>query len=611
MVIFKLSYNTIILNASLKEKATSLWNRSFPLVAPRGIIYDTNNNPLVYNEPVLSLYACPKQIVNKKKTSEILSNLLSCSKEKILAKINKNVSIISIHPEGKKLSYELALKIQKENMEGIFLVQDYKREYPYSPYLSNLLGFVGIDNLGLAGLENYYDNYLLGINGTLDYMMDGKGGLFSNKYYTINSPKSGLSLKLTLNLEIQNVIEREINNARINYNPSEISCLAMDPRNGEILAIACYPNYDNNNYSSFEESTYNRLLPVYNSFEPGSTFKAISFAAAIEEKLIDIDHDYYYDKGYEIVSGRRIKSWKKGGHGLQTYLEVLQNSSNPGFVQISRLLGGQRLYSYVEKFGFLEKTGVDIQGENKGVFFKKDDFKELECATTSFGQGISCTAIQLVSAFSSIINGGILYTPHILKEVITPFNETVYQVSPSYKRRTISEETSSTMRRALECVVAKGSGRKAFIEGYRIGGKTGTAQIAEGGAYKDGQYILSFIVGAPMSSPRIVLYFSMKEAHNCIQYGGTTIGPIIKNIMNDVLPILNVKKDYSGEEKIYTWMDEKYIQVPNFIGCNKKDVKSSSFSFSFLGSGEKVIDQLPRVGERIQEGSTIMIQLGN
>ena len=610
-ICFKLSYNTIFLYNTLKTSAEDLWNRSFPIKAERGKILDVNNNILVDNEPTISIYAVPNQIKDKERTSKILSSYIDMKEEDIYSRISKRASSVTFHPNGKKISYEESNKISKENLDGIFLIQDTLRKYPYNEYMASLLGFVGIDNIGFAGLESYYNSYLQGKDGTLSYMMDAKGGLFSNKYYTLVSPSSGLNLKLTLDINIQNILERELNNAYLGYSASEVMGIVMNPNNGEILAIGNRPTYNNNNYQDYSQEIYNRLLPVYNSFEPGSTFKAMTFAAALNENLIDMHKDTYYDKGYEIVSGQRIKSWKKGGHGLQTYLEVLQNSSNPGFVSLSRKLGNERMYQYVKDFGFLEKTGVDIQGENKGIFFSKDNFHELECATTSFGQGISVTAIQLVSAFSSVINGGYLYTPKIAKSLISSNNETIYEFKPILKRQVISNDTSEKMRYALECVVAKGSGRKAFVDGYRIGGKTGTAQIAENGVYKDGAYILSFIAGAPMNNPQVVVYFSIKEPHNCIQYGGTTVGPIIQRIMSEILDYYDIEKDYENEiNKTLTWMDEKTTIVPNYIGQEKKKIKNNLLKFSYYGEGNIVIDQIPKVGTIVPEGSTIMIQLG-
>lgn len=610
-IIYKLSFNTIFLYEKLNNSAEEMWNRSFPLSGERGKILDANNNILTDNEPTLSVYAIPSQIENKEECALLLSKYISMDYDKIYSLLNRKASSVTFHPEGKKLSYEVANQIKKLNLKGIYLVQDNLRVYPYKENMASLLGFVGIDNIGFSGLECYYDNYLRGTNGYLSYQMDAKGGLFENKFYSITSPSSGLNLKLTIDLNIQNILEREMTNAFIEYEAKEVIGIVMDPNNGRILAIGNRPTYDNNNYQEYPQEIYNRLLPVYSSFEPGSTFKAISFASAINENLIDIDNDYYYDKGYEIVSGRTIKSWKKGGHGLQTYLEVLQNSSNPGFVNISRKLGVEKMYEYVKNFGFLEKTNIDIQGENKGVFFSKENFKELECATTSFGQGISVTPIQLVTAFSCCINGGYLYTPHVGDSFITSNNETVYKIPDQVKRRVISNETSLTMRRALECVVSKGSGRKAYVDGLRIGGKTGTAQISENGVYKDGRYILSFIAGAPMNDPKVVVYFALREPVNCIQYGGTTVGPIIRRIMSDIFSYMNIKKDYQGEERTYTWMDEKTYPVENYIGKHKSELKSKYYSFLFNSDGEYVIDQVPRVGEMIKEGGKVMIQLGD
>ena len=435
--------------------------------------------------------------------------------------------------------------------------------------------------------------------------------MFGSTKKEIIAPSDGMNLILTLNMDLQNILYRELYNSYVQYNPEEIFGLIMNPKEGSILAICNLPTYDNNDYQSFDPSLYNHLLPLYNSYEPGSTFKSITFAAGLNENLFDMYNDTYYDKGYEIVEGRTIKPWKKGGHGLQTFLEVLQNSSNPGFVEIGRRLGKEKLYDYVKNFGFLEKTGVDIQGENKGIFFSYDNFNLLEQATTSFGQGISVTCLQLVRAFCAVINGGYLYTPYIVKKIINPLNnETVYQRNNVPLRQVISNETSSKMRTALECVVAKGTGRKAYVDGYRVGGKTGTSQIAENGHYVDGQYLLSFIGGAPMNDPEIVAYIAIKKPHNCIQYGGTTVGPILGRVIENSLQILQVEKNYEGIEREYTWMDEKMYPVENYIGKTKKEVKSKYHTFVYKGDGDIVIDQLPRVGEMVKEGGVIMLQLG-
>lgn len=607
----KLIYTNVFYRSFIADKAQDLWERSFPLAAKRGVIYDRNGKPLVTNDPALSVALIPNQVKDKEMTAARLAEVLNVDVTRVFQKINKKASLLLLHPEGKKLSYDDAMKIKDQNLPGVYLVQDYRRIYPYETRLASLLGFVGIDNTGLAGVESYYDTILAGKNGSLNYVTDAKGGAFDDIASRVEAPVAGFNLKLSIDLRIQEILENAMDNAVIKYNPKAIYALAMEPSSGRILGIGNRPTYDNNNYQDFDQSVYNRVLPVFSSYEPGSTFKAMTFAAAVNEGAIDIEKDTYYDRGYEIVAGTTIKSWKKGGHGLQTFLEVLQNSSNPGFVEISRRLGKDKLYQYINDFGFGQKTGVDIAGENKGIMFSYDNYGPLEVATSAFGQGLAVTPIQLVSAFNAVINGGHLYKPHVAEAVVnSSTGEEIYSYPTSLVRDVISEESSKTMRYALESVVAKGSGRKAYLDGYRVGGKTGTAQIAENGVYLDGTYILSFLAGAPMSDPKITVYFAMEKPVNCVQYGGTTVGPIIQEILEQALPVLGVKKDYSGVEREYTWMDTKTYEVPNFVGKSRKEVKSQYFKFSFTGEGDRVIDQLPKVGTRIEEGQTIWIMLG-
>ena len=609
----KLGYLQIYRNNVFLGSASSMWQRSFPLLASRGYIYDSTGVVLATNLPTFSLAFMPYQIKDKEEVANKISPLIGVDKDYLYNKINQRISIVRLNGKGRNISDTLAKKISLLNLEGVYLLQDSKRYYPYGTLLSNVLGFSGVDNQGLAGVEAYYNEYLQGVNGSLNYYMDAKGGLFSNLKSNIISPSSGLSISLTIDYNIQSILERELNNAYLKYSPNSIMGIVMNPNSGEVLAMSNYPNYDPNNYQNYDSSLYNFNLPVWKSYEPGSTFKVFSFAAALNENLINMYKDTYYDKGYEIVAGARIKSWKKGGHGLQTYLEVLQNSSNPGFVNIARKLGKDNLFNYINSFGFGMKTGIDISGETSGIMFKYDSYNELEQATSAFGQGVSVSMIQMARAYSSLINGGYLMTPYILKDIrTTSTGEVVYESTPKMVRQVISEKTSDLMKDALEHVVALGSGRTACIDGYRVGGKTGTAQIAnpETGAYYEGEYNLSMIASAPMDDPQVVVYVVMERPHSAIQYGGTIVGPIIRNILEDVLPYMNVNKRGGGVDKKYTWMDTKTYIVENYIGKSKKEVKSQYFEFEFVGEGDKVIDQLPRVGEKIEEGSTIVIMLG-
>jgi len=611
-IIIRLGYSQLISYKSLTSKATESWQRGFPLEAARGKIYDHNGEVLVDNLTTSSVIVVPSQVRDYVNTAYHLSKILQCDEKQMLEKVKKKVSVERLQPEGRQISDEKALAIQKLRLPGVYLVQDTLRYYPKKNYLAQTLGFVGIDNQGLIGLELKYDKYLTGTNGSINYYMNAKSQNLNIYPADYIYPTAGLDMKLTVDDRVQDVIERELNNAYATYNPDSILALAMDPQTGAILGICSKPDFDPNDYKNADSEIYNRNLPIWKTYEPGSTFKIITFSSALNENLFDMDKDTYYDKGYEIVNGARIKSWKKGGHGLQTFREVLQNSSNPGFVEIGRRLGKDRLYNYVKNFGLTEKTNVDMTGESTGLMFSYDKFNEVEQATVAFGQGISITPIQLVRAVSACVNGGYLYEPYIVDEIIDPkTKEVVYQKEKKLIRQVISKETSAKVRDALEGVVTDGGGKNAYIDGYRIGGKTGTAQRAINGTYAGNGYILSFIGIAPIDNPEIVLYLAMDNPKNCVQYGGTTAAPIARKMLVDILPALGVKKVTSQKEKAYVWTDVKTYKVQNYVGMNKKDVKSDEYGFEFMGEGNKVIDQLPRVGEKIEEGQKVKIMLGN
>ena len=610
-LILKVGYIQIINRNEIYEKAIQSWQRSFPVQANRGKIYDSTGSILASDLTTSSLVVVPSQITDKATTALQLAKILNVSETVLKEKLEKKVSIQRISPEGRQLDDSTARAISRLSLPGVYLIKDTKRYYPNHNYLSHCLGFVGIDNQGLLGLELEYDEYLSGENGSIDYYMDAKSHNLNMYPSTYTSPQSGMNITLTVNKDIQDIVERELNNAYDTYHPEGIWALAMDPQNGDILAIASKPDFDPNDYKNSSQDIYNQNIPIWKTYEPGSTFKIITFASALNENLFDMDQDTYYDKGYEYVSGARIKSWKKGGHGLQTFREVLQNSSNPGFVEIGRRLGKDRLYQYVQDFGLTEKTDVDLPGESNGIMFDYENFHELEQATVAFGQGISLTPIQLVRAICVCVNGGKLLRPHILKEITNSSNsDIVYQREKEVIRKVISDETSAKVRDALESVVSEGGGRNAYIEGYRIGGKTGTAQKAVNGSYVGGGYILSFVGIAPINDPEIVLYIAMDNPQNCVQYGGTTVAPIARKMFLDILPILGVEKVTQQKSKEYSATDIKRIKVKNYIGKTRNEIADPEIHFEYIGNGKKVIDQLPRKGEYIDSGDTVILMLG-
>lgn len=611
-ILLRLAYSQFIAYQDIHNKATESWQRGFPLEAARGKIYDSQHRVLVDNLTTSSLIVVPSQVKDAQLTACSLAKILNCDEKNILKKVQKKVSVERIQPEGRQLGEEKAYQIDRLKLPGVYLVQDTLRYYPNKNYLAQTLGFVGIDNQGLVGIELQYDQYLSGINGSINYYMNAKSKNLNIYPADYIYPTNGMDIELTIDTRVQDVVERELNNAYQTYNPDSILALAMNPQTGEILAMSSKPDFDPNDYKNADSDIYNKNLPIWKCYEPGSTFKIITFSSALNEKLFDMDKDTYYDKGFEIVKGARIKSWKKGGHGLQTFREVLQNSSNPGFVEIGRRLGKDKLYQYVQDFGLTKKTGVDLTGESSGIMFSYDQFNEVEQATVAFGQGISTTPLQIVRAVCACVNGGYLYKPYIVSKISNAkTHDVVLENKKTLIRQVISKETSLKVRDALEGVVTDGGGKNAYIDGYRIGGKTGTAQRAINGTYAGNGYVLSFVGIAPIDNPQIVLYLAMDNPKNCVQYGGTTVAPIARNILVDVLPALGIKKVTSQRQKAYVWTDVRTFLVENYIGLTKKEVKNDQYGFEYLGEGDYVIDQLPRVGEKIEEGQKVKIMLGN
>lgn len=612
LILGKLAYEQIFHHETILEKALNLWERDFTIAGLRGSILDKNGNVLAHDIPSTSIMVVPAQITDPKMTAQKLAEVLEADEEKIYTTITKKVSTQKIQPEGRLIADEKAIQLEEMDLPGVYLVQDSLRNYPNNNYLAQVLGFTGIDNQGLAGLELQYDAILSAKSGALNIPFDAKGHnveLYNESY---EAPGHGMDVKLTIDSEIQDIVEREMNNLMLRYEPKSALALAMNPNTGEVLAMVSKPDFDPNHYEDYDSDIYNRNLPIWKSYEPGSTFKSITFSSALDLHLFDMFTDTYFDKGYEMVGGARIKSWRAGGHGQQTFLQVLENSSNPGFVEIGRRLGLDNMYSYITNFGFGSKTGIDLPGESTGIMFKKEAMGEVEQATVAFGQGLSVTPIQLVTAFSAVVNGGTLYEPYITKAIEDPLtHDTILEYQPTIKRQVISEETSEKMRYALESVVANGGGKPAYTEGYKIGGKTGTAQKAENGVYMANEYILSMISAAPIDDPQIVLYIAVDAPNNDIQYGGTVVGPIIKNCYADILPYLGVIKSEDQIPKKKVWGDEAQYTVEDYIGKARKDAVMEGLTFEFIGEGDTIIDQMPEAGSVLREGGKVWIYLGN
>ena len=613
MVILKVFYVQVFDYKKLSNLASDLWSRNLPIEASRGRILDRNGVVLADNVTTTSLVLVPNQIKNKKEVCEKLAEILNVSYDEMKKHVFKNTSIERVHPIGRRLSYEIADKIEALKLDGVYLLKEAKRYYPYKTLLAHVLGYVGIDNQGLSGLELQYDKYLTGEAGAIKYFSDAKGNKLTLSDVYVK-PQDGMDLQLTIDINIQKSVERELDNVVNMMNPDMALAVVMKPKTGEVLAMSSRPTFDPNNYKNYSTEILSRNLPIWASYEPGSTQKIITTAASIEEKVIDIYNEHFYDSGGVTVDGARIRCWKAGGHGDQTFLQVLQNSCNPGFVLMGERLGKEKLFSYLDMFGFGSKTGIDLNGEGKGIIFPLSRVGNVELATTAFGQGISVTPIQQITAISAVLNGGNLLRPYVLANVLEPETGNVmYQNKTKVVRKTISEETSKTMRYALETVVALGGGKAAYIDGYRIGGKTGTAQKVKDGAYLVNNYIMSFVGIVPSNDPEAVLYIAIDNPKNTALLSSYTTTPIARRILLDIIDALDIKKQEGGVEKDWQWDDKVYYEVPNVVGKDKKEAKSllEHFKVEYSKTGEKVISQSPKAGERLEDGGTVTLLLGD
>ncbi|MFC5557969.1 stage V sporulation protein D [Ureibacillus thermophilus] len=613
-VIIRLFYVQIIQHDKLTELAKQNWDREIPFASERGEIVDRNGEVIVTNKLAPTLYFMPAQNDDIEQAAKQIASVLKVDEKKLYEKMNSKSYLVKLAPEGKNITYEQAVELQRLKIDGLYTGVDYVRHYPYGTLLSRLLGFTGYDTQGLAGIEYQYDKYLTSKDAAIRLFTDAKGNSLPHVDDEWREGKQGATVQLTIDLEVQQVVERELAQAMEKYNAEQALAIVMNPNTGEILSLASYPTYDPSKYEEVSSEIYNRNLPVWMTFEPGSTFKIITLAAALEEGKVDLDKDTFYDKGYTIVEDSRLRCWKREGHGLQTFLQVVENSCNPGFIELGQRVGPDKLMQYIRNFGFGETTGSNIAGEATGILFSKEAFGPVEHATTSFGQGIAVTPIQQVQAVSAAVNGGKLYKPYVVSKIIdSETGKTILENKPELKRTVISEQTSEKIRYALESVVANGSGRNAYRDGMRIGGKTGTAQKVENGRYKSGDYIVSFIGFAPSNNPQVVVYVAVDSPKGSVVFGSTIAAPIVGQIIEDIAPIMGLEVNREGQmEKQYRWGDPITERVPNLVGMKVDEIMKLNYPFNIEmhGEGEVVKSQLPEPDNLLEVDGTVHLYLG-
>lgn len=612
-VIWKLVMIQVVAHDELTIKAKENWDREIPFTTKRGDIVDRHGNVIVTNKLAPTLYFMPAQNADKQAVAGEIAQVLGVEQEKIIQKLEQRVSLVKLAPEGKNISYEQAVELQQKKITGLYTGVDYIRHYPYGNLLARLLGFTGADYQGLAGLEYAYDELLTGSDAAIRLFTDAKGTSLAHVDDEWRDGVDGATVALSIDLDIQKIVERELSQAMIRYRADQALAVAMNPNSGEIYALASYPTYNPMKFSQVDTTIYNRNLPAFMAYEPGSTFKIITLSAALEEGVVDLHEDHFHDAGYSLVEGARLRCWKREGHKDQTFLQVVENSCNPGFIELGQRVGREKLMGYIKDFGFGEKTGSGIAGEASGILFSEEAFGPVEHATTSFGQGISVTPLQQVQAVAAAINGGQLYTPYVVKKIYNEqTNEVFVENVPESKRNVVSESTSELVRQALESVVANGSGRQAYRDGLRVAGKTGTAQKVENGRYKDGDYIVSFIGFAPANDPQLLVYVAIDHPKSTLVFGSTIAAPIVGQIIEDSAPVLGIEKQTEQVDRKYVWGDTVTERVPNFVGKSTDEIAKELYPYhiELYGQGKVVQSQMPKANELMEQTDHIHLFLG-
>ncbi|MCZ2258874.1 penicillin-binding transpeptidase domain-containing protein [Sporosarcina sp. G11-34] len=609
MVIIKLFHMQIIQHDLLKGRAEENWDREIPFGGMRGDIVDRNGKLIVGSMLAPTLYFMPSQNKDIRQAAINLSTILGTEAAVLEEKLSQKEYMVKIAPEGKNISQKQADEIAKLQIDGLYTGVDFVRHYPNGELLSRLIGFTGYDGQGLAGIEYAYEEFLQGSGDKIRLFTDAKGVPLPHVDDGFKTGNKGAAVKLTIDLRIQQVVERELMQAMEKYEATQALAIVMNPKTGELLSLASVPTFHPANYQDVDPSIYNRNLPVWMTFEPGSTFKIVTLAAGLEEKVVDLHKDQFYDPGYVMVAKARLRCWRREGHKDQTFLEVVENSCNPGFVEIGQRLGSKTLGKYIRDFGFGETTNSGIAGESKGILFSEKAFGPVEQATTAFGQGISVTPIQQVQAVAAAINGGNLYKPYIVKEISDDSGKAIRSFEPELKRRVISDEASAQVREALESVVANGSGRNAYTDGLRVGGKTGTAQKVVDGVYKDGEYIVSFIGFAPADDPELLVYIAIDSPRNSVQFGGVIAAPIVGRIIDEIAPLVGLSGRAGQLEKEYRWGDPITHRVPDLTGMTKEKIGLQLYTYriEWHGKGEKVKYQLPAIDTLITVDDVIHV----
>ncbi len=631
VLIFRTGYLQLVKGEWLTTKATDQQTREIPIEPKRGTIYDRNMKELAVSVTKYTVWCKPVEVKDKEEASKKVSEIIGKEYEDVHKLVSKkNMALVKIE---RWIDDDKAKQIREAQIPGIWVAEDNQRYYPYGNFAPYVLGHTSADSEGIAGVEMKYNKHLKGTAGKLIVSTDASGREIPRgmeKYY---EPTQGKGVVLTIDEVIQHYVEKAAQKAYELNNAKRVNIIAMDIKTGGILALSSKPDYDPNDSRTPIYPYYEDMLEEYDdkdklkgyyqmwrnplvsdTYEPGSTFKLITSSAGLEENVIS-DTEKFTCTGSVTVGGRRIKCWRHyRPHGSQSFAQGVQNSCNPVFVEVASRLGVGKMYDYIEAFGFTEKTGIDLPGEAKGILYNEKNVGPVELATMSFGQSISVTPVQLITAISAIANDGKLMQPTVVKAYTDNKGNIIEEIKPKVVRQVISEETSKKLMGIAETVVSQGGGKIAYLPGYRLAGKTGTAQKVIDGRYAQGKYICSFMGIAPADDPQIAVLAIVDEPTGVSAFGSTTAGPIIKEIMSDALPYLGVKPKYTEEEK--KELEKPQVTVPDIrnlaIEEATKVLEEAKLSNNLdadveISKGTKVKDMFPKPGVKVDEGSTIML----
>lgn len=631
-LILRTGYLQLLKGDWLTSKATEQQTRDIPIEPKRGTIYDRNMKELAVSVTKYTVWCKPVELKDKKNSIAKVAEIIGEDPDEINKTVSKkNMDLIKIK---RWIDDDQATKIREAKLPGIWVAEDNKRYYPYGNFAAYVLGHTSDDASGIAGVELQYDKKLKGKSGKLIISTDASGREIPQgmeKYY---EPVQGNGLVLTLDEAIQHYCEKAAQKAYEVNNAKRVTIVAMDPKTGDVLSMVSKPDYDSNQprkalYPYYEQELKKytgkdeikglfqmwRNPAVNDTYEPGSTFKLLTSSMALNEDVVT-EKENFVCSGTITVAGRTIRCWRHyRPHGKETFRQAVQNSCNPVFVQLGARLGVSKFYHYLQAFGITEKTGIDLPGEAKGIVYNPKKVGPVELATMSFGQSVSVTPMQLLTAISSIANEGKLMQPRIVKGYTDNKGNMVETVQPKEVRQVISKETSKKMMSIAESVISEGGGGAAYIPGYKIGGKTGTAQKVVDGRYAPGKYICSFVGIAPADDPKIALIAIVDEPNGVSAFGSTTAGPIVKEVMTNTLEYMGVKPVYTKEEEKKEF-GGKDTMVPDVRGLSvgdaikeleSKKLKADINTDIEIPAKTKIKDMFPKPGVKVNQGSLISI----